>query len=110
MITEAQISGEIIDSRDISQWLDENEDDEEEAERCEEIRALDGCVEDWFYGATLIRESYFKEYAKELAEDIGAIDPSASWPLTCIDWEQAADELKMDYTAVEWNGDTYYVR
>lgn len=57
-----------------------------------------------------IHDNDFKDYARELAEDIGAIDRNASWPLGCIDWEQAADELKADYTSVDWEGVTYYYR
>lgn len=57
-----------------------------------------------------VHENDFEDYARELAEDIGAIDRNASWPLGCIDWEQAADELKMDYTSVDWEGVTYYYR
>jgi hypothetical protein len=59
---------------------------------------------------TLIRDSHFETYAQELAEDIGAIPSDAKWPCTCIDWEQAARELRMDYTSVEFDGITYWVR
>jgi hypothetical protein len=69
-----------------------------------------GYSEDWAYGATLIRSSYFVEYAQQFADDIGAVNSEASWPNTCIDWEQAARELQMDYTAVEFDGITYWVR
>lgn len=65
---------------------------------------------DWEYGETLIRDSYFQTYAQELAEDIGAIDRNAKWPTNCIDWEQAARELQMDYTALDFDGVTYWVR
>lgn len=65
---------------------------------------------DWHYGETLIRDSYFQDYAQELAEDVGAIDAAATWPNTCIDWEWAARELQMDYTAVEFDGVTYWTR
>jgi hypothetical protein len=64
---------------------------------------------DW-YPVTLVRESYFTDYAQELAEDIGAISRDAQWPLACIDWDKAADELKMDYTGAEFDGVTYYFR
>ena len=50
----------------------------------------------------------FTDYAQELAEDIGAIDRDAKWPVYCIDWERAARELKMDYASVRVNGTTYY--
>ena len=32
------------------------------------------------------------------------------WPNTCIDWDQAAGELKMDYSAVDFDGVTYWIR
>jgi predicted nucleic acid-binding Zn-ribbon protein len=67
-------------------------------------------AEDWKHGCTLINESYFTEYAEELAGDIGAVDRNASWPLNHIDWEEAADELKIDYTEIDFDGTTFYVR
>lgn len=70
----------------------------------------EGYASDWHHGEVLIRDSYFKEYAMQLADDIGAINRDASWPNTCIDWDQAARELQMDYTAVEFDGVTYWVR
>lgn len=66
--------------------------------------------EDWEYGTTLIRDSYFRTHAQEFAEDIGAINPTSSWPIYCIDWEAAARDLKMDYTSVTFAGVTYWVR
>lgn len=57
-----------------------------------------------------IEECDFEDYARELAEEIGAIDKNASWPNTCIDWQQAAEELKSDYSSIEWNGTTYLYR
>ncbi len=69
-----------------------------------------GYSPDWQYGSTLIRDSYFEDYAQETAEDCGMIQDNASWPYTCIDWEKAARELQMDYTSVEFDGVTYWVR
>lgn len=65
---------------------------------------------DWRHGATLIADSYFEEYAYELAKDIGAVNEDMSWPCDCIDWTKAADGLKMDYTSVDFDGETYWVR
>lgn len=65
---------------------------------------------DWKDGATLIRESYFKDYAQQLAEDIGAVNADATWPNNCIDWDQAARELEVDYTQVDFDGVTYLIR
>jgi hypothetical protein len=61
-------------------------------------------------GVAFIAEDYFEEYARELATDIGAVDPNASWPNGYIDWTRAADALKQDYTSVDIDGRTYWYR
>lgn len=108
-------SEDLIDSRDVIariRFLEGTEDEDERAE----LKALEalqeeaqGYAPDWKHGSTLIRDSYFETYAQELAEDIGAISRNAQWPLGCIDWEKAADELKQDYTSVEFDGETYWI-
>lgn len=70
----------------------------------------EGYAPDWKHGETLIRDSYFKDYAQELADDIGAINSAATWPNNCIDWDRAARELQSDYTSVKFDGVTYWVR
>ena len=108
----------VIDSRDVIKRIEElQSDDRRTDEETAELRALEalqsdteGRCGDWRYGAQLIRDSYFATFAQELAEDIGAIPRGAGWPCTCIDWEQAARELRMDYTAVDFSGVTYWVR
>lgn len=62
------------------------------------------------YPVTLILDSYFENYAQQLAEDIGAIPDDAQWPANCIDWERAARELQVDYTSVEYDGITFWYR
>lgn len=100
-------SRDVIDSREV-------------IERIEELRAelavLEALAEeganyapDWNDGATLIRDGYFVEYAQEVAEDTG-IYAGAGWPNNCIDWEYAARELRYDYSAIEFDGETYWVR
>jgi len=67
--------------------------------------------EGWLDGSTLIRDSYFKEYAEDMASEITDYDPRrTSWPFTCIDWDKAADDLKMDYTSVDFDGVEYWTR
>ena len=67
----------------------------------------EGFEGDW-YPVQLIAESYFQEYAQDLAEDCGMVDTNARWPMTCIDWEQAARELQMDYGNILIHGSTYW--
>lgn len=64
---------------------------------------------DW-YPVTLIRDGYFEEYARQLAWETGAIRDDERWPYSCIDWEKAARELKIDYSSVEFGGETYWYR
>ena len=58
----------------------------------------------------MIREDAFEDYARELAEDIGAVPSDVGWPVYCIDWERAARDLAMDYMSVRFMGDDYYIR
>lgn len=114
---------DVIDSRDVIERIEELQtiledtpDDfgEDEGDELRVLLALQdeasGYCLDWTYGAQLIRDSYFEDYAQELAEDCGDFDNAARWPYNCIDWEQAARELQMDYTAVDFDGVTYWVR
>lgn len=64
---------------------------------------------DW-YPITMISDSYFVQYAQELAEDIGAVKSDLGWPYGSIDWDKAAEELQMDYATVEFDDVTYWYR
>ena len=92
---------------------------EDDKDRLEHLEQLDdqfdygeGGMEE--YGknicCTLIADSYFEDYARELAADIGAIDDSYSWPASCIDWKMAAEHLQMDYQSVSFEGREYWIR
>ena len=70
----------------------------------------EGYAEDWRYGATLIHKDYFEDYARDLAAEGDYDMKNEQWPYTCIDWAQAAEELKQDYTSVDFDGETYWVR
>ena len=61
-------------------------------------------------GESLIRDTYFVEYAQELAEECGLINDDAQWPATCIDWEQAARELQYDYSGIYFDNVLYWMR
>lgn len=64
---------------------------------------------DW-YPAGLVADSYFQEYAQNLVEYWGMVDTNARWPMDCIDWEQVARELQMDYSSIEIRDTTYWYR
>lgn len=108
---EAEMQGEIPDG---STWAGSDEESELATLQAllADLQGMGGDEQwrgDW-YPVTLVRDSYFKDYAQELADDIGAIPAGASWPCTCIDWDQAARELRMDYSSVEFDGVTYWTR
>lgn len=126
MATEISNTDDIIDSRDVIARIEVLESfrdgGEIEDHETEELDRLATCLEsmkglggdeqwrgDW-YPITIIRDSHFEDYAQELAEDCGMINAAATWPNNCIDWERAARELRMDYTAVDFDGVTYWVR
>jgi uncharacterized protein (UPF0335 family) len=90
--------------------LVEWDDDNGELKELKELAS--GCSDysDWKDGVMLIRDNYFETYAQQFAEDTGAIPKDLSWPACHIDWEAACESLQQDYTAVEWDGVTYWYR
>lgn len=104
-----------IDSRDVIARIEELRAlDELEDEEKEELLTLETLAEqgekyapDWKYGAQLIHEDYFEEAMDELLEDIGDIPRDLPSYLTItVDY----DALKQDYAAIDFDGQTYYVR
>lgn len=84
---------------EISDWKSQNGD---------ELTALRAFAAD-VDGEMLIRESYWPTYAQELVEDVGDL-PRGIPSYIVIDWEATADNLKVDYTEVDFDGVTYLVR
>lgn len=66
-----------------------------------------GDCSDWNYGVTFILDEYFETYAKEFMNDVGGI-PENLEPY--IDWEKLASDLRCDYSCIEVDGNTYWVR
>lgn len=96
------------DSPELAQWDDDYGPELKVLKRLAEQG--EGYAPDWHHGETLVRDSYFTEYAEQLADDIGAVDRNARWPICHIDWEAAAEALKQDYASVDYDGITYWVR
>lgn len=106
-----------LDLRDLAKELDDLRDadelDEAGADRLAALEELEGQLftDMGSYAqneSTLIAEDSFVQYAQELADDLGRV--VVEWPLYCIDWERAADDLKQDYAEVTFEGDTYLIR
>ncbi len=66
------------------------------------------CV-DWRHGETVIRESYFEDYCRGMLADVGDL-PKDLPHYIVIDWAATADNLKADYSSIEFDGETYLVR
>jgi hypothetical protein len=87
--------------------------DEENKAELDALKALveeaEGYAPGWRYGAALVRDSYFEDYARELLEDIGDIPRNLPHYIE-IDWEATARNIQVDYTAVNFDGVCYWVR
>lgn len=120
------ITNDVTDSRDIIARIERVKSDLDQAridgddttDLEAELKALEEFAEeasdyapDWHYGERIIHEDYFTQYAQELSDELSLGDGAmARWPFMHIDWEAAADELKMDYSVVGFNGIMYYIR
>jgi hypothetical protein len=126
MVNVFSLSDDIIDVREMIERIEELEELQELGEYTEtpdcELQLLNAIMEelkgyggdeqwrgDW-YPITLVRDSHFQDYAQEIADECGLTDKPVEWPFTCIDWQQAARELRMDYSCIDINGVTYWYR
>jgi hypothetical protein len=135
MQTKLDLTADIIDLRDIIARYEELEDDvggyenpqgdlekhDADLAKRYELASLaaildelkgNGGDEQWrgdWYPLTLICDSYFTDYARELLEDCGTIPRDMpSW--VEIDWDATARNVRMDYTPIDIDGVTYWYR
>ena len=93
----------------------ELEDEQEEFEQLgkilDELKGSGG-DEKWrgyWYTITLINSDYFTEYTEELLKDCGYIPKDLpSW--IELDLEKTADNVKVDYTTIDIDDETFYYR
>jgi len=113
---------DIIDSRDVIDYIKLLDKDTHPSEQ-KELDALlklqeefitiyreDTGKELWRNGVTLVSDDYFEEFAQHEAEEMFDIPTNVvcQWPWYCMDWDRAARELQMDYSSVEFDGQTYW--
>ena len=103
------------DDKRTAAWRMANPDDAAELDTLRDILAElagYGGDEEWrgdWYPVTLICDSHFTDYARELLEDCGTVPADLpSW--VEIDWEATARNVRVDYTPVEIDGCTYWYR
>lgn len=132
-------SEDVMDSRDVIKRLEELQsdlddlqtavDDAEEGEEKDDAQAAiddwddrdeynaiksfaeegENATSEWTSGETLIRESYWVEYVEEMLKDIGDLPRDIPWYIE-IDWEKTAANIAADYTTIDFDGVTYYIR
>ena len=83
--------------------------DEDEQKELAELESLSEEISDWKDGATMVPESEFVDYCQELLEDCGDL-PRNLPNYIAIDWDKTADNIRADYSEVEYQGTTYLVR
>ena len=110
---------------DIDNKLEEIADKENEIQECEveynrysseleELEALkdeisNNSSEGFDYGIQLIHENDIDDYFHEMLIDCGYIPKDMpSWIV--IDWQATYNNMKQDYSEIELNGNTFYVR
>jgi len=106
---------------ELEDWTGDEEAEIDPSDDAKELACLKALADEmeneteWESGAALIRESYFEEYAEQLAGDTCDMGKASDWPFRHIDWEAAANELKQDYSTVTFKdedgeGVDYYFR
>lgn len=100
---------------DLESWLEEF--DEDEYEILQEVVAEGENTSNWVHGAILIHEDYFVEWTKQIIRDTCELQlpeqfNSGEWPWRhiTIDYEEAAEELLLDYFDIDFDGVTYYIQ
>lgn len=109
---------DVIDMRDVIARFEEIEESEESEEMAEklELQALieeckgNGGDEEWrgdWYPVTLIHESAFEDQMDEMIEECYELPKDLPFWMT-ISYDYKV--LKMDYTSVDFAGETYLIR
>lgn len=80
----------------------------------EDIEEISMYCSDFEYGGYIIHEDYFETYIEQFIADVYYevynLVESCSWPVVTIDYEASAEDAKVDYTTVEYKGETFYTR
>jgi hypothetical protein len=113
---------DVIDTRNIVERIEDLKEDEDRSSdddaELNRLRTL--LVElaehfgdaEVFGGIALVHDDYFTEYAREYAADSDILGGKENWdwPYNHIDWDAAADELRQDYSAIDFDGVRYWGR
>jgi chromosome segregation ATPase len=81
----------------------------DEQDELNELENLESEISEFRSGETMIPVNDFEEYTQEMLEDCGDIPKNLPGYIV-IDWEQTANNIKVDYTEVTYQGEEYLVR
>ena len=103
----------ILDTRNLNERLEELEDmnglDTDERNELKELRNLKEEVSEWRDGNQLILENDFVRYCRDLCEEIGDL-PKDLPSYISINWDETAENIKADYSEIEFRRETYLYR
>jgi hypothetical protein len=98
-----------IDAREAIDVWNESEEAKELAALLSVQEEAEGYAPDWKYGVTLIRDSYFEQAMDEMIEDCYGEQYTKDLPsFMTITLDYVA--LQSDYTSVDFDGVTYWIR
>ena len=96
-----------FEEEEIESWKEYFEDELKEIEEIDDIENELGS--EFEYGVTLVDVDDFEDYCEELMEEFGYIPKDfPSW--IEIDWESTANNVKVDYMEVTYQGNSYLGR
>ena len=92
---------DLIDAReDLEDW---------NADYGERWMSLNVLFEEISRDIELIPENEFIDYVQDLLSDIGDLPRNIPWYIE-IDWEATADNIRQDYSQLDFEGETYLYR
>lgn len=97
----------LFEQEEIESWKEDWQEEIDQISIIDEIE--DEIGSEFDYGITLIPEDDFTDYTEDFLKDCGYIsDDFPSW--IEIDWETTADNVRQDYSELEYEGKTYLYR
>ncbi len=91
--------------KELHEWENEH------IERLSNLKELNEEMEsnsEFQYGITLIDEDDFTKYVEEMGDEIYSLDVIPNWVV--VNWDATAENVKADYSEIEFEGNTYLYR
>ena len=97
----------LFEEEEIESWKQDWQEEIDQITCIDEVE--DEIGSEFDFGVTLIPEDDFTDYVEDLLKGCGYIsDDLPSW--VEIDWESTAENVKQDYSELEYEGESYFYR